>query len=72
MVFEKLMKMKLVVFKDCGVHCYDADKAPRGIATFWNPRMIQGSVVVSSLNHIAPIFILIIVGIPERFFGLLW
>lgn len=40
MPFGRLEKMKLVVFKDCGVHCSDVDDMPGGIASFWNPRLI--------------------------------
>lgn len=45
--------MKLVVFKDCGVQCYEANGVSRSIATFWNPQLVQVLAIVTSPNNIA-------------------
>lgn len=56
MPFGRLEKMKLAIFKDCGVHCSDADDASGGIASFWNPIIIQGMTIFSISNHVTTRF----------------
>lgn len=52
----RVEKIKLVIFRECGTSCANANGAYGGTATLCNPRWLLGKVVFTSPNHIATRF----------------
>lgn len=57
MLQSKVVDLKLVVYKDVGMHFFDSDGASRGLAISWNPHLVKAKIIFSSTNHISMEFV---------------